>query len=134
LESSDLAGELREIADQLRFLEKKLTSTATKLSGRQCLLDGQPIDTKILSEFKSSLDRARHSVWALLEALAGYTPHGIAESLQEFRMQRASELLHALRPQVEAARPPDTPAARSFFEEVQIASELTLRRDLRERR
>jgi hypothetical protein len=133
-EPCDLVRELREMADQLRFLEKKLTSPRTRLSGRQLYLDGQPIDTKALSEFKSTLDRARHSVWALLEALAGYSAVSMAEALQEYRMQRAGELLHSLRPQVEAGRAPDTPAARSFFEEIQIASELTLRRHLRERK
>jgi hypothetical protein len=133
-EPTDLARELRDMADQLHFLENKLTSPGTRLSGHQFFLDGQAIDTKALSEFKSSLDRARHSVWALLEALAGYSAQGIAEALQEYRMQRASELLHALRPQVEAGRPLDTPAARSFFDEIQIASELALRRYLRDRK
>jgi hypothetical protein len=133
-EPGHLAVELREMADQLHFLEQKLISPRTRLSGRQFFLDGQAVDTKTLSEFKSSLDRARHAVWALLEALAGYSPQGIAEALQEFRMQRAGELLHALRPAVEAGRPPDTPASRSFFDEVQIASELTQRRQLRERK
>ena len=96
--SVDLARELREMADQLHFLEEKLASPSTQIFRGQYFLDGHPLDPKILAEFKSSLDRTRHSVWALLEALSGYSPHGIAEALQEYRMQRASELLHALRP------------------------------------
>ena len=132
--SGDLARQLREMAEQLQFLEKKLTSPGTRLLGRQYYLDGHPVDPEVLSEFKSCLDRTRHSVWALLEALSGYSSHSIAEALQEYRMQRASELLHALRPEVEAARRPDSASARAFFEEIEIVSELALRRNIRQRK
>ncbi len=126
-----LAHELGELAEQLRFLEAKLTSPQTKLSGGQFLLDGEPIDTDVLADFKSALDHARHSVWALLEALAGYSGHSIEEALKDYRMQRASELLHVLRPHVEAVHRPDSAAARSFFDEVQVVADLAFRRHMR---
>jgi len=132
--SGDLARQLRDMAEQLQFLEKKLVSPATQLLGRQYFLDGHPVDPEVLSEFKSSLDRTRHSVWALLEALSGYSAHAIAEALQEYRMQRASELLHALRPEIEAVHRPNNATARSFFEEIEIVSELAARRHMRQRK
>jgi hypothetical protein len=46
-------------------------------------------------------------------------------------MQRASELLHALRGQVQSAAVPESAAARTFMEEVQIVAELALRRHMR---
>lgn len=128
--SEQLAGELRELADQLRFLEAKLTSSRTQLSAGRYLLDGEPVDMQVLSEFKAALDHARHSVWALLEALAGYSGHTIEEALQNYRMQRASELLHMLRHQVESPKRPDSAAARTFLEEVQVVAELALRRHM----
>jgi hypothetical protein len=46
-------------------------------------------------------------------------------------MQRASELLHALRGQVEAVGDRDCVFARTFLEEVQIVAGLACRRTLR---
>jgi hypothetical protein len=132
--SARLAQELSELAEQLRFIEAKLTSPETRLSGGRCVLDGEPVNTEVLAEFKSALDHARHSVWALLEALAGYSGHTIDEALQNYRMQRASELLHVLRPHIEAAHRPDSAAARSFFDEVEVVAELAFRRHMRRER
>ncbi len=129
--SARLAHELGELAEQLRFLESKLTSPQTRLSGGKFLLDGEPIDTNVLADFKSALDHARHSVWALLEALAGYSGHSIEDALKDYRMQRASELLHVLRPHVEAPHRPDSAAARSFFDEVEVVADLAFRRHMR---
>jgi hypothetical protein len=129
--TATLAQELHELTEHLRFLEGKLTSPRTRLSAGQCYLDGEPVSREMLNEFKAALDHARHSVWALLEALAGYAGHTVQEALQEYRMQRASELLQVLRQQVEApAAHMDTAAARSFLDEVQIVADLAYRRHM----
>src|SRR5207244_3887041 len=86
-ESSALARELHELSERLRVLESKLTSPATELAGGQYYLDGQPVSMEVLSEFKSSLDHSRDSVWALLDVAAGYSGHTIEETLQNHRMQ-----------------------------------------------
>jgi len=127
-ESSALARELHELSERLRVLESKLTSPATKLAGGQYYLDGQPVSMEVLSEFKSSLDHSRDSVWALLDVAAGYSGHTIEETLQNHRMQRASELLHVLRHEVEFPTRPQSAASRLFLEEVQVVADLVLRR------
>jgi hypothetical protein len=86
---------------------------------------------KLLSEFKSALDHTRHSVWALIEALADYSGHTVDEVLQNFRMQRASELLHVLHSQIEITENNGLAAARTFLDEVQIVTDLAYRRHLR---
>ncbi len=129
--SARLAEELRDLADQLRFLEATLTSSRTRLTGNQCVLDGESIDVEQLSEFKSALDHARHSVWALIEALAGYSGHTVEEVLQDYRMQRASELLQTLRGEIESPTTPNSVATRTFLDEVQIVADLAYRRHMR---
>lgn len=129
-----LARELRELAEQLRFLESKLTSAGITLRMGEFYVDGEHVETQTLTELKSALDHTRHSVWAVLEALSGQYGQTLAEALQEYRMQRASELLHVLRKQVDAPVRPNTPAARSFFEEVQVVADLALSRNLRIKR
>jgi len=121
-----LARELREVSEQLELLEVKLTSPGTRGVGGKVLLDGEEVEIDLLSEFKSALDRARHSVWALLEDSGGYSGHSTQEALENYRMQRASELLRALRYQIDAVHRPDTPAARAFFDEVRIIADLAL--------
>jgi uncharacterized protein (DUF433 family) len=129
--SDRLAADLGELVEQLRFLEATLTSSHTRLSPGKCTLDGETIEAELLAEFKTALDQTRHSVWALLEGLAGYSGYTVEEVLQNYRMQRASELLHALRGQVQSAAVPESAAARTFMEEVQIVAELALRRHMR---
>jgi hypothetical protein len=129
-----LARELRELAEQLRFLESKLTSAGITPRMGEFYVDGEHVETQTLTELKSALDHTRHSVWAVLEALSGQYGQTLAEALQEYRMQRASELLHVLRKHVDAPVRPNTPAARSFFEEVQVVADLALSRNMRIKR
>lgn len=129
-----LARELRELAEQLRFLESNLTSAGITLRMGEFYVDGEHVETQTLTELKSALDHTRHAVWAVLEALSGQYGQTLAEALQEYRMQPASELLHVLRKQVDAPVRPNTPAARSFFEEVQVVADLALSRNMRTKR
>ena len=129
--SDRLAADLGDLVEQLRFLEATLTSSHTRLSPGKCTLDGETIEAELLEEFKTALDQTSHSVSALLEGLAGHSGYTVEEVLQNYRMQRASELLHALRGQVQSAAVPESAAARTFMEEVQIVAELALRRHMR---
>lgn len=129
--SARLAEELRDLADQLRLLESALSSSRTRLTGGQCMLDGESVEVELLSELKAALDHARHSVWALLEAMAGYSGHTVEEVLQNYRMQRASELLRVLRSEVESPKITDSATARTFLDEVQVVADLAYRRHMR---
>lgn|SRR5581483_522378 len=94
--SARLVQDVRDLAEQLRFLAAALTSSRTRLSGGEFFIDSEPVNVEALSHFKAALDHARHSVWALLEVLAGYSGNTVTEVLQNYRVQRASELLHTL--------------------------------------
>jgi hypothetical protein len=129
--SDRLVADLGELVEQLRFLESALTSSRTRLAAGKCMLDGETIEAEALAEFKTALDQTRHSVWALLEGLAGYSGYTVEEVLQNYRMQRATELLHALRGPVATASMPESAFARTFLDEVRIVAELALRRHMR---
>src|SRR4029079_4894287 len=77
--SDRLAADLGELVEQLRFLEATLTSSRTRLSPGKCTLDGETIEAELLAEFKTALGQTRHSVWALLEGLAGYSGYTVEE-------------------------------------------------------
>ena len=131
LKKDQLAPNLEDLVEQLRLLEAVLTSSRTRLSAGKYVLDGEEVDVELLAEFKKALDHTRHSVWALLDAMTIYSGHSVEEVLRNYRMQRASELLHALRGQVETVAERDSVFARTFLEEVQIVAELACRRNLR---
>ena len=126
-----LLPDMEDLVEQLRLLQTVLTSPRTRFSGGKCVMDDEAIDMDQLAELKAALDHTRHSVWALLEGLAGYSGHTVEEVLRNYRMQRAAELLHALRGQVESAPVPDSVFARTFLDEVEIVAELALRRHMR---
>jgi hypothetical protein len=50
-----LARELRELAEQLRFLESKLTSAGITLRMGELYVDGEHVETQTLTELKSAL-------------------------------------------------------------------------------
>ena len=133
-ESAKLAQALGQLARQLRSLEAKLTSADATLTLGEFYLEGEHIEMEALADLKSALDHARHSVWAVLESLSEDYGQSIEEALQEYRMQRATELLHALRKQVDSPIRPNTAVARSFFEEVQVVADLAVTRNLRAKR
>jgi hypothetical protein len=126
-----LLPDMEDLVEQLRLLQTVLTSTRTRFSGGKCVMGDEAIDMDQLREFKTALDHTRHSVWALLEGLAGYSGHTVEEVLQNYRMQRAAELLRALRGDVESVSVPDSAFARTFLDEVEIVAELALRRHMR---
>jgi hypothetical protein len=132
--SAKLAHELRELAEHLKLLEAKLTSPRTTLRKGEFYLEEEHVDKQALTDLKSALDHARHSVWAVLESLTGQYGQSVDEALQEYRMQRASELLHVLRQHIESPLRPNTPAARSFFDEVEVVADLALQRHMRANR
>jgi len=60
--SARLAEELRDLANQIRFLESALTSSRTRLTGGQCMLDGEPVTINCCLNLVSSRPHASFSL------------------------------------------------------------------------
>ncbi len=103
-----VATELDEVRDALRHEEGA----------------GAPIDLELLNSFKASVDHMRHVLWAYIEAMT--TSGDVDRTLQQYRIQRATEMLRQLREQgpLEAT----TPQASNFLREVQAIADGALER------
>jgi len=108
-----VAAELDEIRDALHRQEST----------------GAPLELELLNGFKASVDHMRHVLWAYIEALS--TSAGVDRTLQQYRIQRATEMLRQLRAQGPVE--PTTPHASSFLREVQAIADGALQRHAKDR-
>ena len=87
-----LAEQIRRVTDQLRKIYEQLESAT---SGQVNL--SEVLDLETLSNFKASLDHARHLVWPQILGFEQNSPENVLYALQLYRMQRIREMLHVLR-------------------------------------
>ncbi len=74
------------------------------------------INMRVLDEFKASVDNMRHLLWSYIEASNAKSAHGVSHTLQQVRMQRVTEMLKILQPNVEESNISSSPESKSFFE------------------
>ena len=84
----------------------------------------EPLDIELLNSFKASVDHMRHVLWAYIEAM---TKRGsIDQTIQHYRLQRATEMLRQLREHGPVE--PTNPQARNFLREVEAIADSALER------
>ncbi len=83
-----------------------------------------PMDIELLNSFKASVDHMRHVLWAYIEAMS--TKGDVDRTLQQYRLQRATEMLRQLREH--GPLHPETPQTSSFLREIQAIADGALDR------
>ncbi|MBZ5648140.1 MAG: hypothetical protein LAN37_13065 [Acidobacteriia bacterium] len=106
-----VAKELDEIRDELHH---KGGPSGTAL----------PVDIELLNSFKTSVDHMRHVLWAYIEAMS--KSDDVDRTLQQYRLQRATEMLRQLREH--GPLHPENPQANSFLREIQAIADGALDR------
>ncbi len=87
----------------------------------------EPLDLELLNSFKASVDHMRHVLWAYIEAMT--KQDRIDKTIQQYRLQRATEMLRQLREG--GLFEPTNPQARNFLREVEAIADSTLERSSR---
>ena len=85
-----------------------------------------PLDLELLNQFKGSVDHMRHVLWDYIEAMSVPGGSDKDETLHQYRMKRATEMLRMLREH----GPFGSGSAQesSFLKEVQAIADSTLKR------
>lgn len=99
---ANLAEEMRTLSNALHRLSDQLEEKASSPTFDSEL--ASTLTLKLLEDFKTSLDEARHTVWPYVIALQQGSPENVDFALQQYRMQRVREMLKAIRSDEEALR------------------------------
>ncbi|HUS19666.1 MAG TPA: hypothetical protein VMZ25_08445 [Terriglobales bacterium] len=81
----------------------------------------------MLRELKTEVDHMRHLLWAYIEA-PDHSTRDVAARLQSVRMQRVTEMLKALEPEVTKPATAKSPEATTFLELIHDIAHNTLDR------
>ena len=118
---SDLTRRIRRVTDDLHAVQDVLNAAArpdAPASERDAVME-ELINMRVLDEFKASVDNMRHLLWSYIEASNAKNTHGVSHTLQQVRMQRVTEMLRILQPNVEESKVAVSPESKSFFEVIQ---------------
>jgi hypothetical protein len=128
-----LAARIERVRKDLLAIQQELTSGAAwERAGTAPPPPAAPtVDLASIQGLKSSVDEMRHFLWWLLQEISLASGTG-ADSLQQFRMNRATEMLCSLRTEMALSQSPDKPETRSFFDALQSFTTITVDRHMAE--
>jgi len=109
-----VTSDLRYIQDSLYEVSKTSATETVRNAALETLLQGN-----ILYDFKSAVDHMRHLLWSYIEAQTKQRGGDFQGTLQQVRMQRVTEMLRVLAPEVEEAGALKRPEAQGFFDVIQ---------------
>jgi hypothetical protein len=131
---SELTNRIRRVTDDLHAVQEILNSAArpnAPAAERDAVME-ELISLRILDEFKASVDNMRHLLWSYIEASNAKNAHGVSATLQHVRMQRVTEMLRILQPNMEESKMAASPASKSFFEVIHKIASSTADRHLQD--
>ena len=115
---SDLTGRIRRVTEDLHAVQDVLNAAArpdTPAAERDAVME-ELLNLRVLDEFKAAVDNMRHLLWSYIEASNAKNVHGVSQTLQHVRMQRVTEMLRILQPNMEESKIAGSPESKSFFE------------------
>lgn len=126
---SDLKSRIHRSIQDLQSIKEELESAASSkapLSEKERVVaDSQTMF--MMRELKTLVDHMRHLLWAYIES-PDHSTRDVTARLQSVRMQRVTEMLKALEPEVGQPATAALPEASTFFELIQDIANSTLDR------
>ncbi|MGH9650816.1 MAG: hypothetical protein ACRD3A_07720 [Terriglobales bacterium] len=116
----EVSQRIRRVTEDLRAIQEELNRAAAldpERPERSRLLD-ELVTLDLLADFRSAIDHLRTFLWAYVEAATRKSGGSVDSTLQEVRIQRATEMLRMLREQLSAPNSTPVPEVRSLFEEI----------------
>lgn len=109
---SNLPEKIQSAMRELRLLQQEMKSSvaAPKLA---------PIDTTALRELKAVIDYVRQLVWNYIQADSTQSGQSVDEEVRSLRLQRVTEMLHAIQQEVKVRQLKPTPETVTFLNAVQ---------------
>ena len=117
---SNLPEKIQSALNELRqFQEEMKASAAAKV---------EPIDTAALREFKAVIDYVRQLVWNYIQADSAHSGQSVDEEVRTLRIQRVTEMLHAIQQEAKLRQLKPTPETVTFLNAVQEIADAAFER------
>jgi len=116
---SDLRHTIKRVTKDLEYIQEELNNAARSSASapiRDRVME-EMMDVNMIQNFKSAVDNMRYLLWSYIEASAN-KDKTIGDALTSIRMQRVTDMLKVLKPDVEEARRQNSPVAQTFLEMV----------------
>jgi hypothetical protein len=120
---------VESVSERIRAVMAELQQIQDVLEQERSVEDTLP-DLPAVTDLKNYLDNLRHFVWAYLEAQSQQGTGDLDSTLQNYRMKRVTEMLRALRVQLDDVDPASAPEAPSFFQELMLAADAVYDKNL----
>ncbi|HUQ50435.1 MAG TPA: hypothetical protein VM056_06975 [Terriglobales bacterium] len=115
---SQLTERILRATKDLQAIQDELSRAAASDASAQLRDDvmNEMLQTQMVSDFKTAVDHMRHLLWSYIEATSTESKEDIAAKLQAVRMQRVTEMLKVLEPDVHQDATAALPGAQTFFD------------------
>lgn len=126
---SDLAHTIRRVTKDLEYIQEELNQAArsdVSAPVRERVME-EMMDANMINNLKSAVDNMRYLLWSYIEATSKQGKD-VGQTLQTVRMQRVTEMLKILKPDVEDVRRQNTPEAQTFLEMVTVIAQTAVDR------
>ncbi|HUR37211.1 MAG TPA: hypothetical protein VM009_05300 [Terriglobales bacterium] len=125
----ELQSRLQRAIDDLQVIKDKLEAAAgpPSKSGEKEHIVRDPQAMAQLRDLKTLVDHMRHLLWAYLDT-SDQSNGNVASRLQSVRMQRVTEMLKALEPEMTLPTTAALPEATTFFDLIHDIAHSTLDR------
>lgn len=120
---SDLPKKIQATVQELRRLQKEIQSPLPASGARLAELDDAA-----LKEFKDVIDYVRQLIWTYLQAENQKKGKNIDEEVRSLRLQRVTEMLHAIRQEAKVRQLTPNSATASFLNAVQEIADAAFKR------
>ncbi len=122
---NNITERIRRITEELWDLHEELSPSSGAGPGKA----SHSLERPVLSAFKAAVDHMRLVVWALIQAQPSRQPaEAPGELLSSVRAERVTEMLKALRPDLEAGSLAQSPSGRGMLAEISAISHETFDR------
>jgi hypothetical protein len=121
--ATDAATRILRATIELRQLEFDIRACLELLPSQP--IQAEPIDAKIAAEFRDALDLVRHSIWAYQAARGADSPQQAQGAVQQYRMNRVTQMLRMLRA-TGSQEVSGSTEAEGFIEQVHAMAALTV--------
>jgi hypothetical protein len=116
---SDLAHTIKRVTKDLEYIQEELNHAArfdASAPARERVME-QMMDVDMIQNLKAAVDNMRQLLWSYIEA-SSKEGKDVGETLQSLRMQRVTDMLRILKPDLEEDRLKRAPETQTFLEMV----------------
>jgi phage/plasmid-associated DNA primase len=108
---SNLPEKIQSAINELRQLQEEMKASVAAVKV-------EPIDTAALREFKAVIDYVRQLVWNYIHADSAHSGQSVDEEVRNLRLQRVTEMLHAIQQEAKVRQLKPTPETVTFLNAV----------------